>query len=157
LSGSGALGGSAELGYFFEGEFAHVAGFEVEDERAVADAANFFDMVADLFEHLADFAVTAFDEDHFVPRVVGVAEEADAGGGGHDAALASSSGGVGLLGRIVNLGAAIDHDAVAELVDRGIGGLAADFDEVGFFDAGGGAGEGVGELAVVGHQEQAFA
>ena len=51
----------------------------------------------------------------------------------------------------------VDHDAVAELVNRGVGGFAADFDEVGFFDAGGGAGEGVGEFAVVGHEEEAFA
>ena len=46
---------------------------------------------------------------------------------------------------------------MAELVDRGVGGLTADFDEVSFFDAGGGAGEGVGEFAVVGHEQEAFA
>ena len=55
------------------------------------------------------------------------------------------------------MGAAIDHDAVAELVDRRLGRFAADFDEVGFFDAGGGTGEGVGEVAVVGHEQEAFA
>ena len=55
------------------------------------------------------------------------------------------------------MGSDIDHDAVAELVNRGVGGFTADFDEVSFFDAGGGAGEGVGEFAVVGHEQEAFA
>jgi hypothetical protein len=130
------------------------AGFYVEDEGAVAYAANLFDVVADFLEHLADFAVAAFDKDHFVPGIVGVAEKAKAGGGGHDTALVvTGGGGIGL----VDLGAAVDHDAVAKLVERRVGGLAADFDEVGFFDAGGGAGEGVGEVAVVGHEQEAFA
>ncbi len=37
------------------------------------------------------------------------------------------------------------------------GGDAADFDEVGLFDAGGGFGERVGQVAVVGHEEEALA
>ena len=130
------------------------AGFDVEDQRAVADAANFFDVVADFLEHLTDFAIAAFDEDQFVPGIVGVSQEPDAGGGGHDAALIAAGG---RRAGLSDLGTAIDHDAVAELVDRRVRGLAADFDEVGFLDAGGGAGEGVGEVAVVGHEEEAFA
>jgi hypothetical protein len=37
-----------------------------------------------------------------------------------------------------------------------VGGGAGDFDEVGFEDAGGGLAELIGEVAVVGHEEQAF-
>ena len=81
------------MGDFLEGQFAVAAGFDVEDQGTVTDAANFFDVVADFFEHLADFAIAAFDEDHFVPGIVGVAKEADAGGGGHDAALVAAGGG----------------------------------------------------------------
>jgi hypothetical protein len=138
-----AFGGAAELGDFLGVELAMAAGFDVEDQRAVADAANFFDVVADFLEHLADFAIAAFDEDQFVPGIVGVSQEPDAGGGGHDAALIAAGG---RRAGLSDLGTAIDHDAVAELVDRRERGLAADFDEVGFFDAGGGAGEGVGEV-----------
>ena len=130
------------------------AGFDVEDQRAVADAANFFDVVADFLEHFANLAVAALDEDHFVPGIVGLAEKAEAGGGGHDAALIAAGG---RRAGLSDLGTAIDHDAVAELVDRRERGFTADFDEVGFLDAGGGAGEGVGEVAVVGHEEEAFA
>ena len=33
-------------------------------------AANLLDVVADLFEHLAEFAVPAFDEDDLVPGII---------------------------------------------------------------------------------------
>ena len=69
------------------------AGFDVEDEGAIADAANFFDVVADFLKHLADFAIATLNEDHFVPGVVGVAEKTDAGGCGHDAAVVAAGGG----------------------------------------------------------------
>ena len=53
--------------------------------------------------------------------------------------------------------APLDGDAAAENVEFGFGGLAGDFDEVSFFDAGGGFGEAVGQLAVVGDDQQALA
>jgi hypothetical protein len=124
-----AGGGSAKFLDFFEGELAVAARFEVEDQGAVTDAANLFDVVADFLEHLADFAVAAFDEDQFVPGIVGVAKEAEAGGGGHDAARRSPDfvvrGGLGFVGIFAgaradlgpNLAVAVDHDAVAELVE----------------------------------------
>ena len=43
------------------------------------------------------------------------------------------------------------------MFEFGFGGLAGDLDEVSFFYAGGGLGEAVGQLAVVGDDEQAFA
>jgi len=67
--------------HFFRFEFAQLAGLLVENERAVADAADFLHMMADLFEHLAQFAVAALDDDDFVPGVVTLADLADLGRG----------------------------------------------------------------------------
>jgi hypothetical protein len=53
--------------------------------------------------------------------------------------------------------AALDGDAARRMVELVFGGDAGYLDEIGFFDAGRGAGEPVGELAVVGHQQQALA
>jgi hypothetical protein len=59
-----------------------VAGLLVEDQRAVADAADFFDEMADFLEHFAQFAVAALDQNHFVPWIVALADLANAGRGG---------------------------------------------------------------------------
>jgi len=56
------------------------AGFDVEDQRAVADAANFFRRGGRFPRTSTDFAIAAFDEDQFVPGIVGVSQEPDAGG-----------------------------------------------------------------------------
>jgi hypothetical protein len=86
-------------------------------------------VVADFFEHLADFAIAAFDEDHFVPRILGVAQEADARWGGHDSAFIAvgwfrPGAAARLTGRraglAADLGPEVDHDAMTELVDSGI-------------------------------------
>ena len=45
----------------------------------------------------------------------------------------------------------------AQNIELGFSGLAGDFDQVGFFHAGSGAGKAVGQFAVVGDHEQAFA
>jgi hypothetical protein len=60
-------------------QFAQVPRLLVQDQRAVADAANFFDKVADFLKHLAQFAVAAFNENHFVPGIVALANLANAG------------------------------------------------------------------------------
>jgi hypothetical protein len=98
--------------------------------------------VADLFEHLAQLAVAALDEHHFVPWIVTLADLADACWSGTDAALAGLT--------------VLDGDSAAQDVELVLGGLAADFDQVRFLHAGGGFCELVGQFAVVGHQEQAF-
>jgi hypothetical protein len=87
-----SFGGAAELGDLFGSELAMAAWFDVENEGAVADAANFLDVVAYFLEHFADFAIAALDEDHFVPGIVGVAKEANACGGSHDAAFVAVGG-----------------------------------------------------------------
>ena len=130
------------------GEFAELAGGDVEAERSVAYATDLLDVVADLFEHFAELAVAAFDEGDLVPGVVAAADQLDFGGGGDDAVAAA--------GADLVEAAAVDHDALAYLVEAAGGWDSADFDEVGLFYSGGGLGERVGEVAVVGHEEQAF-
>jgi hypothetical protein len=80
-----AVGGFAQKLQFIRIEFAQVSRLLIEDQGAIADAANFFDEVADLLEHFAQFAVAALDENHFVPGIVALADLADAGRGGADA------------------------------------------------------------------------
>jgi hypothetical protein len=41
--------------------------------------------MADFFEHFAEFAVAALDQDDFVPGIVALADLTDAGGRGADA------------------------------------------------------------------------
>jgi len=149
-----AFRGFAEVFYFFGFELANLAGFEVEDKRAVADAADLLDVVANLFEHLAEFAVAAFDEYYFVPRIIdrarrptfarwfAGAERADIGGSGLNAIRARL--------------AFRNSDTLAEAIEGFFAGLAADFNEVGFLNVGGSSGELVGEFAVVGDEEKAF-
>src|ERR1035437_8000825 len=121
----------------------HAARLLIENQRAVTDATDFFDKVTDLLEHLAQFAVAALDENHFVPGIVALADLANAGRGGAD------RGRAGL--------ATLNGDAATENVQLGFGGLAGDLDEISFFHAGGGLGEAVGQLAVVGDDEKALA
>jgi hypothetical protein len=138
-----AVGGFAQVFEFFGLQFAHLAGLDIEHQGTVAYAANLFYVVADLLKHLAELAITAFDEDDFVPGIVALADLADLRGGGMDATRA------GL--------AAFDSDASAEAIEGFLSGLAADFYEVGFLHTCGGPGEFVGQVAVVGHEQQAFA
>jgi hypothetical protein len=56
-----SLGGQAQPLELLRLQFAQVARLLVEDQRAITDAADFFDKMADLLEHFAQFAVTAFD------------------------------------------------------------------------------------------------
>jgi hypothetical protein len=89
------FGGFMEVFDFFRLQFAHLSGLNIEHERTVADAADFFDVMADLLEHLAQLAIATFDDDNFKPRVLGAAlttgsragalagvEAADLGGSG---------------------------------------------------------------------------
>ena len=138
-----AVGGLAQVFKFFGLQFAHFARFDIQHQRAIANAANFLDMMADLFEHLAQFAVAALDDDHFVPGIVALADLAN------------------LRRRSLHPpGAwlsALDSNARTQSVEVIFARFAADFDEVGLFHACGGAGELVGQVAVVGDQQQAFA
>jgi len=143
-----SFSGAVEGGDLAGGQFAKAAGLDVELEGSVGDAADFFNVVTDLLEHLAELPVATLGEGDLEPRVIAAANLHDLRGGGDDAIAAA--------GTDLVQAAAIDHDAAAELVDGFRRGDARDFDEVGFEDTGGGFREGVGEVAVVGHQEQAL-
>ena len=125
-----AFGGLAQGVQLFGLQLAHIARLLVEDQRAVAYAANLFNEVAYSLKHLAQFAVTAFDEDNFIPGIVALANLADAGRRG------------------ANLGrsgfTALDGHAAAQNVQLALGGLAGDLHEIGFLYAGGGLSEAVG-------------
>jgi hypothetical protein len=138
-----AVGRFSEQFEFLGIEFAEISGLLIEDQGAVTYAANLFDEMADLLEHFAQFAVAAFNENDFVPGVVALADLANAGWRGAD--LRRS----GL--------AALDGNAAAESIELVLSGNPGNLDEVSLLHACGGAGEAVGELAVVGHQQQAFA
>jgi len=92
-------------------------------------------------EHAADLAVAAFDEGDFVPGVGGVFVELDFGGRGFYAAVVVER----------------DVDATAESSEGFFVGAAADFHQIFFGDVGAGFGEFLGEGAVVGEEEEAFA
>jgi hypothetical protein len=99
--------------------------------------------VTDLLEHLAQFAVAALDENDFVPGIVALANLANPGWRGVD------------LGR-AGLAAFNGHTAAQDVEFR-FRRLARDFHKVGFLNTRGSFGELVGQLAVVGHHQQAFA
>jgi len=92
-------------------------------------------------EHAADLTVAAFDEGDFVPGVGGVFVELDFGGRGFYAAIVVEG----------------DVDATAEASEGFFVGTATDLDEIFFGDVGAGFGEFLGEGAVVGEEEKAFA
>jgi len=143
-----AGGGAVERLDLSSSEFAEGAGRDIEDQRAVADAADLFDVVTYLLEHLAQLAVAALGEGDLEPGVFAAADLLDLCGLGEDAVAAASA-------NLVEA-AAVDHDAAAEVVDSLRCGRAGDFDEVGLFYSRCCFGELVGEVAVVGHEQQAF-
>jgi len=143
-----AGGGAVERLDLASAEFAEGAGWDIEDQRAVADAADLFDVVTYLLEHLAQLAVAALGEGDLEPGVFAAADLLDLCGLGEDAVAAASA-------NLVEA-AAVDHDAAAEVVDSLRCGRAGDFDEVGLFYSRCCFGELVGEVAVVGHEQQAF-
>src|SRR5215469_5254262 len=71
------LGSVAQVFELFGFQFADFSGLEVEHQRPVADTADFLDMMAYLFEHLAQFAIAPFNQNYFEPRIVALADPAD--------------------------------------------------------------------------------
>jgi hypothetical protein len=71
-----AFGCLTQVLQFFGVELADIAGFEIEDQWAVTDAADLLDVVTDLFEHFAQFAVAAFDQNDFIPGIIDGARRA---------------------------------------------------------------------------------
>jgi hypothetical protein len=77
-----AIRSLAQIFELFGFQFAHVARFNVEYQRAVSHTADLFDVMPDLLKHLAQLAVAAFDDDDFVPGVIALADLANLGGRG---------------------------------------------------------------------------
>ncbi len=121
----------------------------VEHQSAIADAADLLDVVADFFKHLAKLAVASFGECDLVPRVLTTANLLDLCRLGEHAVAAAFADFVEA--------STINHDATAQLRDGFVGRSAGDFYQVRFLDAGGGLGQTIGEVAIVGHQKQALA
>jgi hypothetical protein len=60
-------------------EFAQIPRFLVQNQRAVADAANLLHKMSNFFEHLAQFTIPSFDQNNFVPGIVALAHLANPG------------------------------------------------------------------------------
>ena len=63
--------------HFAQGQLAKLARRDVETQRSVTDATNLFDVMADLFKHFSDLAVSSFGEGEFVPGIVAATNEFD--------------------------------------------------------------------------------
>jgi hypothetical protein len=127
----------------FRPEFPELSRFLVEHQGAVSYPADLLDEMPDLLKHLAEFPVAAFDQHHFVPRVVTLADLADAGRGGVHAALARPG--------------SIDGHPFTKQIELCLRWLAAHFYEVGLLDARRCFGQLVSKVPIVRDQQQALA
>jgi hypothetical protein len=135
--------GQPQQAQFFSIELAHLAGLEVQNQRPVSHAANLLDVMADLFKHLPQLAIAAFDEPHLKPRIVAGADPLNARWRGAHPAF------TGL--------ALIDAHAFPQRVDQPLVRFTAHLYQVGLFHSRRGPRELVGEVAIVGHQQQTLA
>ena len=138
-----ALTSTAQIVQLFSVKFANLARLEIQNQRPITYAANLLDEVANLLEHLAQLAVAAFDEHHFVPGIVPLSHLAHARRRGVHLA------GAGLF--------AIDLHAPAQHIELSLGRLATHLHQVSLLNMRSRASQFVGQLAVIGHQQQAFA
>ena len=68
---------SIEGHHLAQSKLAKLTRRDIETEGPVADATNFFNMMADLFKHLSDLAVATLGEGELVPWIVAAADELD--------------------------------------------------------------------------------
>jgi hypothetical protein len=122
------LNGGAKLFDFFGQQIAVLAGMDIQRERAVAHALQLFHMVPGLLKHRANLAITAFDERDFVPGILRFV---------HQLNSRRRSPRVDAL-------AVGQPDTGAELFNRRIAGLAADFYQISFWNMRGSLRQSVG-------------
>lgn len=118
-------------------------GDSLESERAHGDAFEFLDRASDGGEEAADLTISAFLQAEFEDRSIAVAlvdRHTDAGGARRADRLALATFG--------------EVDAALDLLRVGIAQAALHDGVVGFLDAEAGVSEAIGELAVVGEQEE---
>jgi predicted tellurium resistance membrane protein TerC len=77
-----AFGSQAQQIQLARFQFAEATWLQVENQRAVAGAPDLLNKVANLLEHLAQLAVAALDENHFIPGIVALTHLSNAGRGG---------------------------------------------------------------------------
>ena len=138
---SSALDGSFELLNFVQRQVAKFAGVNVQRERAVANAFQFFHVVSGLLKHRPHLAIAALNQRDLVPRVLRLVHQLNSGWRGAGVEPLA----VGKL------------NAGTKLLERGIAGLAADFHEICFWNVRRCFGQGIGQFSVVGQQQQPFA
>jgi quercetin dioxygenase-like cupin family protein len=124
-------------------ERAKFSRFDVELERTVAHALDLLDVVPDLLEHAMDLPVASLGEGDLVPRIGRVFNQLDSRGRG--AHLADAS--------LVLL---VDGDAGAQAPKGFLRGLPADLHQVRFGHVERCMREPLGEVAVVGQQQQSL-
>src|SRR5271165_1306762 len=139
------LRGPLQLFDFLLTQLAHLARLDIQHQRSVADAANLLDVMADLLKHLADFTIAPLNENQLIPGILSLANQPYSCRSRQDAAFMRS--------RL----AALDHHSGAQQIQIRLLRSSAHLDEIRLLDPGGDAGQGVRQLAVVGHQQQAFA
>src|SRR5208283_2674353 len=69
------FGLTLQLRNFFCRQMAKFSRLNVQLQRAVAHALDFFHVMPDLFEHAANLPIAALDQRHFVPRIGGLAQQ----------------------------------------------------------------------------------
>lgn len=136
--------GPPQHGDFAQRKFTIRSGLHVQRERAVAYPLDLLYVVANLFKHPADLPVLALDQRDFIPRIVAFSREPHLGWSG----TLRVHGAVTWLGR--------EFDAVAQLLNIFLFGLARNFDQICFRHVRSSAHQMVGQCAVIGHEQQAF-
>jgi hypothetical protein len=113
----------------------------VQFKISVADAFDLFDVMSNLFEHASNLAILAFDQSDFVPGIAGLTNQIHASRRGlHSSPVFRA-----------------DKQTRAQFAKAVFFGLAGHFHHVSFRDVRCSLHQEIGELAVVGEQEQAFA
>lgn len=125
-----------EAGNFLARQVAGLTGLEGgEFEKTDADALEFLNEETEVLEHHADLVLASFGELYLVPGVGRAREDLESGGLGTDPEKG---------------------DAGAELLDLFFRQSAIGLDDVGFDDIGAFVHDGIGEVAIIGKQQEAF-
>jgi hypothetical protein len=138
-----AVGGLLQIFDLFRIKFAHLARLQIQHKRTIAYAPYLLHEVPDLFEHLAQLAIASFNQNYFIPGVVPLA---------HLPYLGRSS--VHLSG---SRPPAINCHTLAQTIQILLGGQSADFYQIGLFNSRCSPRQFVRQLAIIRHEQQAFA
>jgi hypothetical protein len=125
--------------HLFRFQLPQLARLLIQHQRPIAHAPDLLHMVANLLEHLAQFAVAPLDQHHLVPGIVALAHLPDL--------RRSRPHPPGMRPRP----AALDHHALAQRIQHLFRGLPGYLDQICFFDTRSSLGQLVGQLTVIGH------